>query len=241
GKSRPMNRREKQRQVREAKQQAERQRQQRRQIFGRLGLFVALPALALLVVWVLATQGPTYSPVEVAPNDHIRGDPETPVSIVVYTDFQCPACATENQLMARIWSRIEDRAHLISRHYPLTASNPHAWTAALYAEAAGRQGRFWEMHDFLFANQAAWSFLPEVETEFESYAENLDIDIEQLRADVASEAVIAKVRDDQRGGNSAGVRSTPAVFINGERVAQLTGARILDRVAEQYQRATAGS
>ena len=229
-----MNRREKQRQVREAKQQAARQKQQRRQVLGRLGLFVALPALALLVVWVLVTQGPTYSPVEVAPDDHIRGDPETPVSIVVYADFQCPACATENQLMARLWSRVEDRAHLIFRHYPLTATNPHAWTAALYAEAAGRQGRFWEMHDFLFANQPVWSFLPEVESEFESYAENFGIDLEQLRADVESEAVIAKVRGDQRGGNSAGVRSTPVMFINGQRVAQLTANRILELVAEHY-------
>ncbi len=232
-----MNRREKQRQIRQAKQQAAKQKQRRRQVLGRLGLFVALPALVLLVVWVLATQGPTYSPVEVAPNDHIRGDPETPVSIVVYADFQCPACATENQLMARLWSRVEDRAHLIFRHYPLTASNPHAWTAALYAEAAGRQGSFWEMHDFLFVNQPVWSFLPDVENEFESYAENLELDLEQLRADVESEAVIAKVRDDQRGGNSAGVRSTPVMFINGRRVAQLTASRILELVDEHFQEA----
>ena len=236
-----MNRREKQRQIREAKQQAAKQKQRRLEMLGRLTLFVALPLLVLLVIWVLATQEPTYSPVEVAPNDHIRGDPATPVGIVVYADFQCPACATENQLMDRLWSRMEDRAHLIFRHYPLTASNPHAWTAALYAEAAGRQGHFWEMHDFLFVNQPVWSFLPEVESEFESYAENLELDLERLRSDVENEEVIAKVRGDQRGGNSAGVRSTPVMFINGQRVAQLTASRILELVDEHYREATEGS
>ena len=233
-----MNRREKQRQVREAKQNAAKQKQQRVQVLGRLGLYVALPVLVLFVAWVLVTQGPIYSPVEIAPNDHIRGDPETPVSIVIYADFQCPACATENQLMARIWSRIEDKAHVIFRHYPLTASNPHAWTASLYAEAAGRQGRFWEMHDFLFVNQPVWSFLPEVESEFDTYAETLELDLDQLRSDLENEEVIDKVRDDQRGGNAAGVRSTPVMFINGRRVAQLTASRIMELVEEHYAEAT---
>ncbi len=232
-----MNRREKQRQVKQAKQEAAKRKQRRASIAGRLVLFVGLPVLLLFVLVVLFSQGPTYSPVEVAPNDQIYGNPETPVSIVVYADFQCPACATEAQLMSRIWPRIEEQAHLIFRHYPLTASNPHAWTAALYAEAAGRQERFWEMHDFLFANQAVWSFLPEVESEFDAYAETLALDLAQLRADVESEEVIDKVRGDQRGGNAAGVRSTPTMFINGQRVAQLTASRILDMVNEQYTEA----
>ncbi len=233
-----MNRREKQRRIRAAKQQAARRKEQRTRILGRLALYVALPALLIFAVLVLLSQGPTYSPVEVAPDDHVYGDPETPVGIVVYADFQCPACATEARLMSRIWPRIEDRAHLIFRHYPLTASNPHAWTAALYAEAAGRQGRFWEMHDMLFANQSVWSFLPEAESEFDSYAEMLALDLAQLRADLASAEVIDKVRNDQRGGNAAGVRSTPSMFINGRRVAQLTATRIMELVGEHAVEAT---
>ena len=139
--------------------------------------------------------------------------------------------------MARIWSRIEDKAHVIFRHYPLTASNPHAWTASLYAEAAGRQGRFWEMHDFLFVNQPVWSFLPEVESEFDTYAETLELDLDQLQSDLENEEVIDKVRNDQRGGNAAGVRSTPVMFINGRRVAQLTASRIMELVEEHYAEA----
>ncbi len=236
-----MNRREKQRQVRENKRRAAERKQRVAQLLGLFALYVVLPLLALPVIYVLLSQGPTYSPVEIAPNDHVRGDPSTPVSIVVYADFQCPACATEFRVMGRIWSRIEDKAHMIFRHYPLTAGNPHAWTAALYAEAAGRQGRFWEMHDFLFANQPDWSLLADVESEFDSYAETLGLDLEQLRADLASEEVIDKVRNDQRGGNAAGVRSTPVLFINGQRVAQLSAARIMALVEESHAEASAGA
>ena len=235
-----MNRREKQRQVREAKQKAAAQKQRRLRILGRLALYVALPVLLISAAYVLVTQGPTYSPVEVAPDDHVFGDPETPVSIVVYADFQCPACATESQVMNRIWSRIESRAHLIFRHYPLTAANPHAWTASLYAEAAGRQDQFWEMHDILFANQGAWSLLPQVESEFDTYAESLELDLDRLRADLEDAEVIDKVRNDQRGGNAAGVRSTPVMFINGRRVAQLSASRIMELVGEHYNEAVAG-
>ena len=234
-----MNRREKQRQIREAKQKAARQKQRSLRILGRFALYVALPVLLVFVAYVLINQGPTYSPVEVAPDDHIFGDPATPVSIVVYADFQCPACAEEFRLINRVWTRVEDRAHLIFRHYPLTMNYQHSWTAALYAEAAGRQGRFWEMHDLLFANQPAWSALPEVESEFDTYAEALELDLEQLSADRESEAIIDKVRNDQRGGNAAGVRSTPVMFINGQRVAQLSASRILELVNEQYTEAVA--
>ena len=101
------------------------------------------------------------------------------------------------------------------RHYPLTSSHRHAWTAALYAEAAGKQGKFWEMHDQLFINQAYWSSMGDVADEFDGYLEQLDLDVAQAREDMRSDEIIQKVRNDQRGGTSAGVRSTPALFVNG--------------------------
>ena len=154
-----MSKRDEQRKRKEVKQQASTQRQQTQQLMAKVGMFVALPVLALIILFTLFSQGPTYSPVEIADNDHIRGNPETPVSIVVYADFQCPACATENQDMTRIWPQIRDKGHLIFRHFPITTAHPHSWTASLYAEAAARQDRFWEMHDYLYANQAIWSSL----------------------------------------------------------------------------------
>ncbi len=230
-----MNKREKQRQIKEQKQRAAEQRAQTKQMALKVATFGVAPVLAIFVLYTLFSQGPTYSPVEIAENDHIRGLSENPVSIVVYADFQCPACATEHEEMTQIWPSIRDKAHLIFRHFPITTSHPHAWTASLYAEAAGRQGAFWQMHDYLFATQAIWAGLPSVEDEFESYALELDLDVDQLRADIASEDVIRKVRNDQRGGNASGVRATPAVFINGRQLASPTQARITELVNEAFE------
>ncbi len=215
-------------------QRSAEQRVQTQKLMGKIGLFGVLPILTLVVLYTLFSQGPTYSTVEIAPNDHVRGESTTPVTIVVYADFQCPACATEHQDMTRIWPQLRDRAHLVFRHYPITTSHPHSWTASLYAEAAGKQDRFWEMHDYLFATQSLWSTLPRIEDEFDSYALELNLDLEQLHADMAADATVAKVRNDQRGGNSSGVRSTPAVFINGRMLARPTDARILEVVAEEF-------
>ncbi|MFT4671859.1 MAG: protein-disulfide isomerase, partial [Pseudohongiellaceae bacterium] len=152
-----MSKRDQQRQKKEAMQQAAAQREQSKKLFGKVALFGIVPVLAILVLYTLFTQGPTYSTVEIAENDHVRGRESNPVTIVVYADFQCPACATENETMTRLWPSIRDKAHLIFRHFPITAAHPHTWTASLYAEAAGNQGKFWEMHDYLFATQSIWA------------------------------------------------------------------------------------
>lgn len=233
-----MGKREQQRKIKEQKQRAARQREQTVKLMQKIGGYVLAPVLLLFILYTLFNQGPTYSPVEIAENDHIRGNPETPVSIVVYADFQCPACAVEHQTMSQLFPRIVDQAHIVFRHYPITTSHPHAWTAALYAEAAGQQDRFWSMHDYLFANQASWSALPEVEQEFNSYALELNLDLDQLQADIESDAVINKVRNDQRGGTASGVRSTPAVFINGRLLANPSRLRILEVVNEEFDAAS---
>ncbi len=233
--------RERQRQVKEQKQKAAQQKQKTVRIMSKVGLFVVAPVLALFVVYTLLSQGRTYSPVEIAPDDHLRGEPEAPVSIVMYADFQCPACATEFQTFARVWPQIQGQSHLIYRHYPLTTTHQHSWTASLYAEAASRQGMFWQMHDFLFSNQAIWSGLPEVEEEFDSYALQLNLDLDRLHADMELEEVAQKIRNDQRGGTRSGVRSTPTLFINGRMVGQPSAQRLIQLVQEEFESASAGN
>src|SRR5690606_24808140 len=108
----------------------------------------------------------------------------------------------------------------IFRHYPLSNVHPFAWTAATYAEAAGRQGKFWEMYDMLFVNQAYWSTLNEeaVIAEFDGYLSDLDLDLAQAHQDMESDELLQKIRNDQRGGTQAGVRGTPAIFVDGRLV-----------------------
>lgn len=232
-----MSKRDQQRKIKEQKQQAAKQREQSKKLALKIFTFGIAPLLAVFVLYTLFTQGPTFSPVEIAENDHIRGTVDNPVTIVVYADFQCPACATENQTMTALWPSIRDKAHLIFRHYPITNTHPHSWTASLYAEAASKQNRFWEMHDYLFAAQGLWSLLTDVESEFDSYALELNLDLDQLHADMESDEVIAKVRNDQRGGNSAGVLATPAVFINGRQLTTPSRSRILEAVNEEFEAA----
>jgi protein-disulfide isomerase len=231
--------RDQQRQVKEQKQKVEQQKAETQKLLLKIGTFVVAPLFALLVLYSLFSQGPTYSTVEIVDTDHLRGAESNPVSIVVYADFQCPPCATENRTMTQLWPEIRHKAKLIFRHFPLTSTHPNAWTAALYAEAAARQNSFWQMHDYMFATQSAWSGLSDVEAEFESYALQLNLDIEQLRADAASDEVLQKVRSDKRSGISAGVRSTPTLFINGRQIARPTRARILDVVNEEFDNAAA--
>lgn len=212
-----MSKKEEQRRIREQKQQAAARKAKIRNTFTRLALVIGIPLLVIAVIYGMMGQGTVYPPDQVAESDHVRGNPDG-VTLMVYADFQCPACATEAELLSRAWPRIADDVQLVYRHFPLTDTHRHAWTAATYSEAAGRQGSFWDMHDLLFANQDYWSGLSDVEDEFDGYLEQLGLDVAQAHEDMEDEALRQKVRNDQRGGTRAGVRGTPALFVEGRQV-----------------------
>ncbi len=212
-----MSKREDQKKIREQKQRESEQRSARQKLVAKIAMFVLGPLLVITVLYAMMGQGEVYSPIEISEFDHVRGNPEG-VKLVVYADFQCPACATEHLLLAQAWDSIANRTQMVFRHYPLTANHPHAWSAATYAEAAGRQGKFWEMYDLLFINQAYWSGLGDTRAEFEGYLTQLGLDVEQAREDIRDETLIQKIRNDQRSGTRSGVRSTPTLFVNGRLV-----------------------
>src|SRR6056300_1535286 len=103
-----MNKREEQRRRREEKQRAAEKSQGTRKLLSKFALYFLLPVFGLVVAYTYLNQAPTYSPVEVAENDHLRGNRDAPVTIVVYADFQCPACATEHETMMRLWPEINE-------------------------------------------------------------------------------------------------------------------------------------
>ena len=224
--------RELQQQKKEEKLQAAARKEATFKLLGKVGLYVVAPIFALIALFTIFSQGPTYSPVEIAETDHIRGEVSNPVTLTMYADFQCPACAEEYLLITRAWPELRDKAKLVFRHYPLTNMHPFAWTASLYAEAAARQNRFWEMHDVLFVNQAYWAGLTaeNVSLEFDNYATQLGLDLAQLKQDMEDPAVIEKVRSDQRSGTRSGVRATPTLFINGSLATASTVTRLVQLV-----------
>jgi protein-disulfide isomerase len=139
--------------------------------------------------------------------------------VIEYGDFECPYCA---KLSASLGER---RVRLVFRHFPVRSSHPRAWPAACAAEAAAAQGRFWEMHDSLFADQGRLE-----DPHLWNRARELGLDVERFEADRRSEAVTARVRRDFQSGVRAGVVTTPTVFVAGETLSGSAAEGALDRL-----------
>ena len=159
-----------------------------------------------------AASAPTTGP---ASGNHVRGSKSAVVTIEEFGDFQCPPCS----IMATVLKKIEEeygaRVRLVFHHFPLV-NHIHAREAAVAAEAADLQGKFWEMHDVLYQEQGAWSHaVDNVAPLFEGYAKTVGVDIERFKKDVQDPAVAARVDADHKLGSSRGVTSTPTLFLNG--------------------------
>jgi len=140
----------------------------------------------------------------VSAEDHIRGNEDAPL-VIEYADFECPYCAA---LSARLDGR---RVRRVFRHFPVRSSHPRAWPAACAAEAAALQGRFWEMHDSLFADQGRLE-----DPHLWERARGLGLDLDRFDADRRSQDVLDRVKRDFTSGVRAGVVTTPTVFAGGK-------------------------
>jgi protein-disulfide isomerase len=148
----------------------------------------------------------------VGERDHVQGNPNAGVTLVEYGDYECPYCGEAYPIVQRIQRELGDNLRFVFRNFPLSQVHPHAEQAALAAEAAGRQGKFWEMHDMLFENQQALE-----DNDLVRYAEALRLDMLKYLSDVSSEQVAARVREDFMSGVRSGVNGTPTFFVNGRR------------------------
>jgi protein-disulfide isomerase len=143
-------------------------------------------------------------------SDHILGGPHAAVTIVEYGDFECPNCRQAAPAVKLILEHFKGRVQLVWRHFPLEEVHAHALHAALASEAAAAQGRFWPMHDLLFANQSHLKM-----QQLRGYAERLELDMSRYDAEMKEEYYLQRVREQIEGGKEAGVRSTPTFFVNG--------------------------
>lgn len=147
-------------------------------------------------------------------SSHVRGEGRASVTLEEFGDYQCPPCATVAATLSRIEHDYAGKLRVIFREFPLPM-HVHAQAAACAAEAAGLQGRFWEMHDLLYRNQAAWTAAAKIEDIFKGYALTLGIDVDRFLRDCASEQVRERVATDHAQGEARGVTATPTLFING--------------------------
>ena len=159
--------------------------------------------------------------------DHVRGRLDAPVTLVEYGDFQCPYCGQAYPVVRELLERYGDQVRFVFRHMPFTDLHPAADDAAEAAEAAGAQGRFWEMHDRLFENQLALT--PE---DLRGHAEALGLDLERFDAELARHDHAARVREHFESGLRSGVPSTPLFFVNGEAHVEAPSRTALGRAIE---------
>jgi protein-disulfide isomerase len=142
--------------------------------------------------------------------DHTQGPEDAPVTLVEYGDYECPYCGGAYPILKQVQARMGERLRFVFRNFPITTSHPHAEQAAEAAEAAGVQGRFWQMHDLLYENQKRLR-----EEDLRGYAEQLGLELERFDRDLAEHIHFDRVREDFMSGVRSGVNGTPSFYING--------------------------
>lgn len=138
--------------------------------------------------------------------------------LIEYADFQCPACGYYHPIVKKLISDFPKDLTVVYRNFPLVTIHPNAMAAAIAAEAAGRQGKFWEMHDLLFEKQSEWSSLNGTFDKFVSYAESLNLDTAKFKADLDLPELKEKVKKSLAEGEALGVDATPTFYLNGEKL-----------------------
>jgi protein-disulfide isomerase len=150
--------------------------------------------------------------IPVSADDHIQGPPEAPVTLVEYGDYECPYCGAAYPMVKAVVKRMGPKLRFVFRNMPLNQMHPNAELAAEAAEAAGAQGKFWEMHDALYEHQSELG--PDL---LRTLARRLHLDAPKFEDDLVSRKFRERVKRDFMSGVRSGVAGTPAFFINGER------------------------
>jgi protein-disulfide isomerase len=201
-----------------------------------------LPIIIIIIVLLIAVGGgwllmrvPTSAPLtsqpplttatptqRVFPPDtqpaHFKGRIDAPVQIEEFGDYQCPPCGQFHPIAKRIMNDYGDRIRFSFRNYPLTQIHKNAAIAARAAEAAGQQGKFWEMHDLLYERQTEWSKADDARPLFIQYAQQLGLDVNRFQQDIDGAVAGMRVAQDADLGNLRGVKGTPTLFLNGREV-----------------------
>lgn len=176
----------------------------------------------------------------VRPDSPTLGAADAKVTIVEFLDPECESCAAFNPTVKKILKDYEGKVRLVVRYMPL---HPNSMLAATYTEAAGEQGKYWQMQETLFQRQPEWgtrhgpqtSQQPDAPAAFEKYAKELGLDIEKINSAIKENRYAAKLDRDKKDGQAVGVRQTPTIFVNGRKLARLYEADLRSLVEEELK------
>lgn len=188
-------------------------------LIGKVIVIITVLVVAGAVFWGIRTQdsGSKNVNVEVTDEDKYLGDKNAKVTLVEYSDFQCPACKAYEDIVKEIRNAYSaEDLRIVYRHFPLRSIHPNADLAAQATEAAGEEGKFWEMKDLLFENQAEWSKEKDPRGLFGAYAKAIGLDIAEFEEDLLPEDDSKeRVEKDYQSGVALGINSTPTFILNG--------------------------
>src|SRR3989344_2394843 len=207
--------------------------------------FIVIATVVVIIAAVVSSGSLNNNPDGTAPapaiaaDDWVRGSRDAKFTLIEYGDYQCPACATYEGLLSDVLPNYEGEVLFVFRNFPLYTIHPNAGISAQAAEAAGLQGKFWEMHDMLYEKQQEWSLTPTnrvVADNFDSYARILGLDLDKFHEDMNSDQVLRKIKGEVDGANAIGVGRTPTFYVNLQQIQNPANAAefkaILDNALE---------
>ncbi len=196
---------------------------------------VVMLGLGIFGIWkfVSAPAEPVAegSALDVTDKDWVKGKSDAPVTLIEYTDFQCPACGAYYPIVKQLSDEMGDQLRLVVRHYPLVTIHKNALSGSRAAEAAGRQGKYWDMYDLLFVHQAEWSLAEDpLKSILPAYAGQIGLDVDKFRADMVDSTLDDKITADRQTGNDLKITGTPSFFLNGKLIKNPTSIEDFKKV-----------
>lgn len=169
----------------------------------------------------------------IADTDWVYNRGEGRLTLIEYSDFQCPACAYYKNMISLLKKDYPDKLQIVYRHYPLS-NHKNARIAARASEAAGKQGKFWEMHDRLFETQEEWENLNDPRNKFKELAIDIELDVEKFLIDLNDVGLDRNIQHGLSTGNQLKIRGTPTFFLNGEKIPNPKSYQDFKNIIESY-------
>lgn len=213
-----------QKELRKAEWQEKLEKQKRNAMLKKYGLIagavlvVVISVLGLIKLASIPSSTSSINVPAVSQNDIALGDPKSKVTLIEYSDFQCPACAAYHPVVKQILNEFNGKIYFVYRFFPLTNIHKNAVISAQAAYAAKKQNKFWEMLDMLFETQKTWAESSSPEDIFVDYAKKLNLDTTKFKSDMDSSEAQNYVADSQNQALTIGINATPTFFLNGKQL-----------------------